>query len=201
MKQLIYPLIIFLGLYVPVWGSSLLIPMDSEQTDHLKAYGYIYQVLSDGKSTANWLINYRGGSFLIEHSPVHQQNLIVKGIRAIALSELEVSVLRKQIDSQNSNMEWAELTKVAKIALYSPKSASPWDDAVSLALTYAEIPFNTIYDEEILSGELKNTIGSIYIMKILQGKWEKCLPSANSHGIKSKSEKMKTWLKNMDLQK
>ena len=155
MKQLIYPLIIFLGLYVPVWGSSLLIPMDSEQTDHLKAYGYIYQVLSDGKSTANWLINYRGGSFLIEHSPVHQQNLIVKGIRAIALSELEVSVLRKQIDSQNSNMEWAELTKVAKIALYSPKSASPWDDAVSLALTYAEIPFNTIYDEEILSGELK----------------------------------------------
>jgi hypothetical protein len=68
---------------------------------------------------------------------------------------MEVTLLKQQIESQNSNMEWAELNKVAKIALYSPKSASPWDDAVSLALTYAEIPFSTIYDDEILKGDLK----------------------------------------------
>ncbi len=155
MKQLIYPLIIFLGLHLPILGSSILIPMDTDQTDHLKAYGYIYQVLSDGDSKAQWLINYRGGSFLIEHSPLHQQNLVAKGIRSLVISEAEVSLLKKQIESQNSNMEWAELTKIAKIALYSPQSASPWDDAVSLALTYAGIPFTTIYDNEILSGELK----------------------------------------------
>jgi len=155
MKQLIYPLIIFLSLQVPAWGSSFLLPMDSEQTDHLKAYGFIYRLLADENNKVQWLINFRGGSFLIEQSPQQAQNLTTKGIRYLSLSDTEVTLLKQQIESQNSNMEWAELSKVAKIALYSPKSASPWDDAVSLALTYAEIPFTTIYDDEILKGDLK----------------------------------------------
>ena len=154
MKQLIYPLIIFLSFSFSVSATSILIPMDAEQTDHLKAYGFIYRLLEREESGAQWLINYRGGSFMVTHSKLHLEQLVAKGIQSVVISDSDIALLKKQIESPNSNMEWAELNKVAKIALYSPKSASPWDDAVSLALTYAEIPFATIYDEEILDGQL-----------------------------------------------
>lgn len=128
--------------------------MDDSQTNHLKAYGFTYKVLQGEDAKVSWLLNYKGGSFLMEYYPNFTKDLLSKGISYQIISDQSANQILAEVNSESSNMEQATLQKVPKIALYSPKSASPWDDAVSLALTYAEIPFETIYDQDVLDGNL-----------------------------------------------
>lgn len=128
--------------------------MDESQTNHLKAYGFTYKVLQGEDAKVSWLLNYKGGSFLMEYNPSFSKDLLSRGISYQIISDQIASQILAEVNSESSNMEQATLQKVPKIALYSPKSASPWDDAVSLALTYAEIPFETIYDQDVLDGNL-----------------------------------------------
>ncbi len=128
--------------------------MDDSQTNHLKAYGFTYKVLQGEDAKVSWLLNYRGGSFMMDYIPDFSKDLLSKGVAYQIISDQAASQILAEVNSESSNMEQATLQKVPKIALYSPKSASPWDDAVSLALTYAEIPFEIIYDQEVLDGNL-----------------------------------------------
>ncbi|RXK52261.1 asparagine synthetase B [Aquirufa rosea] len=154
MKGLILPLIIFYSSINFLHANKLLIPMDEGQSNHLKAYGFTYKVLQGEDAKVSWLLNYRGGSFMMDYTPEFSKDLLSKGITYQIISDQVASQILQEVNSESSNMEQALLQKVPKIALYSPKSASPWDDAVSLALSYAEIPFETIYDQEVLDGNL-----------------------------------------------
>ncbi|MHA8052283.1 asparagine synthetase B [Aquirufa sp. Wall-65K1] len=154
MKGLILPLIIFCSSICPILANKLLIPMDDSQTNHLKAYGFTYKVLQGEDAKVSWLLNYRGGSFMMDYIPYFSKDLLSKGVAYQIISDQAAAQILAEVNSESSNMEQATLQKVPKIALYSPKSASPWDDAVSLALTYAEIPFEIIYDQEVLDGNL-----------------------------------------------
>lgn len=154
MKGLILPLIIFCSSFSSLLANKLLIPMDESQTNHLKAYGFTYKVLQGEDAKVSWLLNYKGGSFIMEYNPSFSKDLLSRGISYQIISDQIASQILAEVNSESSNMEQATLQKVPKIALYSPKSASPWDDAVSLALTYAEIPFETIYDQDVLDGNL-----------------------------------------------
>jgi hypothetical protein len=139
------------------WAKSLLIPMDVTQSNHLKAYGVAYWVLK-GDQSLDWLLNYRGGSFLIEHTPALERECRLRGVSYDNLSEGATATLLKQIASPDLNMDAVKLHKAAKIVVYSPikisKASFEDTDAVLLVLNYAEIPYQIVYDEEILSGEL-----------------------------------------------
>ncbi len=140
-------------LIVPIASSaaSLLVPMDLTQTNHLKAYGLAYHALENGH-TVHWLLNYRGGSFLI---PMDQAVILEARLKNVAVQELsasDVALIYAQIEEEN--METVILEKAPKIAVYIPPVKQPWDDAVVLALTYAEIPFDQVFDEEVLAGAL-----------------------------------------------
>lgn len=128
--------------------------MGEYQTDHLKAYGFVYQVLKNEQKEVQWLLNYQGGAFLMDYDPQYVKSLIAKSILYQVISDSKASELTQLLSNSSQNTAIGTLNKVPKIALYSPKTASPWDDAVSLALTYAEIPFDIIYDKEILEGKL-----------------------------------------------
>jgi len=132
-------------------AASLLIPMDETQTDHLKAYGVVYKSLYDG-SKGEWLLNYRGGSFLLGFSKETSDLCLLMGVSAVKVTSGEVADIYRQIEVEN--MERVELEKAPSIAVYSPPSAQPWDDAVTLALSYAEIKYDIIWDEEVLTGVL-----------------------------------------------
>tara|TARA_R110000751_G_scaffold290156_5_gene396655 strand:- start:56155 stop:57339 length:1185 start_codon:yes stop_codon:yes gene_type:complete len=128
--------------------------MDAEtQADHLKAYGISYWVLSKG-TKVKWLLNYRGGSFLVPNVEEIKKELIVRGVSFEEKTEAEVSSILELIASPSQNMQEVLLEKAPKIAVYSPTGTSPWDDAVTMVLTYAEIPYTKIYDEEVLSDQL-----------------------------------------------
>jgi hypothetical protein len=133
--------------------AKLLIPMDLTQTDHLKAYGVAYHALARGENV-EWLLNYRGGSFLLEETPIGQQDCLVAGVAAQTIGGAEVSAIYDEIE--NANMEVVLLEKAPKIAIYAPpdRDKEPWDDAVNLALTYADIPFDIIWDPDVLSGKI-----------------------------------------------
>ncbi|MCX7725920.1 MAG: hypothetical protein N2053_03610 [Chitinispirillaceae bacterium] len=126
--------------------------MDEKQNDHLKAYGVVYSVLSGGNKVY-WLLNYRGGSFALYESPASLLLARKAGVSIINISEDEWEEIKKII-SEN-NMEKVTLEKAPKIAVYTPPEKLPWDDAVTLALTYAEIPYDKVYDKEVVTGELK----------------------------------------------
>ncbi len=134
-----------------VGATSILVPMDKSQSDHLKAYGVTYKALEAGYK-AEWLLNYRGGSFLLEYSPEVVNLCLLAGVSYEQISSGEVADIYRTIEVEN--MERVELEKAPKIAVYSPPYAEPWDDAVTLALNYAEIPYDLVYDEEVLSGVL-----------------------------------------------
>lgn len=135
-------------------ASFVLLPMEAEgQKNHLKAYGITYWALNkDYKAT--WLLNYRGGSFLLPDSPELRKECQIRGVTFEILSDATANGILEEISSPSQNMEAVVLEKAPKIAVYTPKGKQPWDDAVTLVLTYAEIPFTTIYDEEILSDQL-----------------------------------------------
>ncbi len=131
----------------------LLVPMDYAQSDHLKAYGMAYWVLTY-QVEVDWLLNYRGGSFMFRHASTFEQELQVRGIKYEKISDGRSSEILAMITAEDVNMDAVKLEKSPKIAVYSPKNKQPWDDAVTLALTYAEIPYDVVYDEEVLQGEL-----------------------------------------------
>jgi hypothetical protein len=126
--------------------------MDKSQSDHLRAYGIVYQALDKGYN-AQWLLNYRSGSFLIDYSSDIIELCIANGVTYNQISESEISDIYRVIEVEN--MERVELEKAPSIAVYSPPSNQPWDDAVTLALTYAGIPYDVIWDEQVLSGVLE----------------------------------------------
>ncbi|PQJ19853.1 asparagine synthetase B [Nonlabens xylanidelens] len=128
--------------------------MDADtQSDHLKAYGISYWVLSKG-TKVKWLLNYRGGSFLVPNVQEIKNELIVRGVSYEEMSEAEVSSILELVASPSQNMQEVLLEKAPKIAVYTPSGKLPWDDAVTMVLTYAEIPYTKVYDEEVLSDEL-----------------------------------------------
>ena len=135
-------------------ASFVLLPMDeTTQQNHLKAYGITYWCLSKNYK-ASWLLNYRGGSFLLPDAPEIRKECQIRGVSFEVLSDSEEAAILLEISSPSQNIETVILEKAPKIAVYTPKGKQPWDDAVTLVLTYAEIPFTPIYDEEVLSDGL-----------------------------------------------
>lgn len=135
-------------------ANFILLPMDDiSQKNHLKAYGITYWCL-DKKYKASWLLNYRGGSFLLPDAPEIRKECQIRGVSFEILSDAEEESILADISSPSKNMETVILEKAPKIAVYTPKGKQPWDDAVTMVLTYAEIPFTPIYDEEVLSDQL-----------------------------------------------
>ena len=136
------------------WGSMILLPMDAEgQKNHLKAYGITYWVLSQ-QQKVQWLLNYRGGSFLLPDSELIRKECQIRGVSFEILSDGQAQDILDNISSPSQNQEAVILEKAPKIAVYSPKDNQPWDDAVTMVLTYAEIPYVTVYDEEVLDNKL-----------------------------------------------
>ena len=151
-KSLVYIFILLLSLTAK--ASFILIPMDeTTQQNHLKAYGITYWCLSKDYK-ASWLLNYRGGSFLLPDADEIRKECKIRGVSFEVLSDAEEASILNDISSPSQNMESVILEKAPKIAVYTPKGKQPWDDAVTLVLTYAEIPFTPIYDEEVLSDQL-----------------------------------------------
>jgi hypothetical protein len=133
--------------------AQLLVPMDEGQANHLKAYGLTYWTL-DQKLTAEWLLNYRAGSFLLPDRPEIRREAALRGVTFAAVSPGQLAQIRKEIEE--SNMESVILEKAPKIAVYTPSNANPWDDAVTLALTYADVPYDKVWDNEVLQGRLRD---------------------------------------------
>jgi hypothetical protein len=136
-----------------VRANQILIPMDETQTNHLKAYGIAYWILRS-ETEVDWLLNYRGGSFMCEYVPAIQNELMIRGVSYQVISDAQANQILSEIASPALNYDVMKLEKYPKIAVYSPKTAQPWDDAVTLVLTYAEIPYDLIYDDEVLAGNL-----------------------------------------------
>jgi len=134
-------------------AQDILVPMDSRQTDHLKAYGVAFWVLERGQDV-DWLLNYRGGSFLTASFPDLERELTIRNVYFEKVGGSETNVILAQIADDSSNMDVVRLEKAPRIAVYAPDQTLPWDDAVLLALTYAEVPYSMIYDDEILDGRL-----------------------------------------------
>jgi len=138
-------------------ANSILIPMDDTQSNHLKAYGIAYKMLAADQEI-DWLLNYRGGSFMLKQSAVLETECRVRGVSFETLTDSRAASIKAQIDDPDQNMSAVTLHKAAKIVVYSPVKVSPSEfentDAVLLVLTYAEIPFELVYDEEILKGDL-----------------------------------------------
>ncbi|RMF09779.1 MAG: asparagine synthetase B [Candidatus Neomarinimicrobiota bacterium] len=132
-------------------AQKILIPMDADQKDHLKAYGVAYGVLSRNVNV-EWLLNYRGGSFLMDDHSFIEEDCTLKGVSFVRIGEEDAATIYGTIEE--NNMDVVLLEKAPKIAIYTPPNKQPWDDAVTLALTYAEVPYETLWDEEVLTGKL-----------------------------------------------
>ncbi|OHX68191.1 hypothetical protein [Flammeovirga pacifica] len=132
------------------FGAHLLVPMDNQQTNHLKAYGVTFWVLGQ-EVEADWLLNYRGGSFMFKNLPSFEEELVIRGVSYEVISDAQAIQIKDEIAHPESNMDLMRLDAVPKIAVYSPPSKQPWDDAVTLVLTYAEIPYEVIFDDEVMA--------------------------------------------------
>ncbi len=147
-------LIILIQISFTVKASFILLPMDeTTQQNHLKAYGITYWCI-EKKYKASWLLNYRGGSFLLADASEIRKECQIRGVSFEVLSDAETNQILEEISSPSQNMEAVVLEKAPKVAVYTPSGKQPWDDAVTLVLTYAEIPFTPIYDQEVLSDQL-----------------------------------------------
>lgn len=153
MKKIL-TLIVFLFISASTFASYILIPMDADgQKNHLKAYGVTYWTL-EKQLKVKWLLNYRGGSFLIPDAEEIQRECQIRGVSFEIISNSKAEEILELISSPSQNMEAVVLEKAPKIAVYTPKGNLPWDDAVTMVLTYAEIPYETIYDEDVLNDAL-----------------------------------------------
>lgn len=152
-KKIIFFSLLNVALFFSAQASYLLVAMDEEQSNHLKAYGIAYWVLQN-EIEVDWLLNYRGGSFMVKHYQKIENELVVRGVKYSVISDAQANQIITEIASPSSNTDLMKLQKAPKIAVYSPESKMPWDDAVTLALTYAEIPYDVIFDKEVMTGEL-----------------------------------------------
>lgn len=133
-------------------AQHLLLPMDDAQRNHLKAYGVTYASLRDGRQ-AEWLLNYRGGAFLLADSDSARRRAALAGVTTESLTDAALQGIRATIAT--GNMDAVVLERAPRIAVYTPPSAQPWDDAVTLALEYAGIPYTKVWDEAVLGGGLR----------------------------------------------
>lgn len=138
---------------IKLYGNTIFISMDNTQSNHLKAYGIAYWIIEQGVEV-DWLLNYKGGSFMVDYFQKIENELIIRGVSYTIISEAEHFQILSEIANPGSNTDVMKLEKAPKIAVYSPKSALPWDDAVTLVLTYAEIPYDVIFDDEVMYDEL-----------------------------------------------
>lgn len=154
---------IYIAVVLAVWlaaapvlyGQKILVPMDLTQSDHLKAYGIAFFVLNNGVDV-NWLLNYRGGAFMFDAHDEFTRECRIRGVTFETLPEIRASQILAEVQQEGNNMDIVLLEKVPKIAVYVPSNFKPWDDAVTLALEYAEIPYDKVWDEEVLQGKLQN---------------------------------------------
>ncbi len=152
LKSLFFFLLFLFSLQIS--ASSILIPMDADsQKNHLKAYGITYWVLAK-QQKVQWLLNYRGGSFLLPDGESIRKECQIRGVSFEIVSDNQANAILDEISSPSKNQDAVILEKAPKIAVYSPQGNQPWDDAVTMVLTYAEIPYVTIYDEEVLNDKL-----------------------------------------------
>ncbi|MBL7975836.1 MAG: asparagine synthetase B, partial [Candidatus Kapabacteria bacterium] len=141
--------------FTSVNAQKLLIPMDARsQTDHLKAYGIAYWTLSKNL-TVDWLLNYRGGSFMINYSDDIAAECRVRGVAFETIDGSTAASIYAEVQNENNNMDVVKLEKAPKVAVYCPPGFRPWDDAVTLAMEYAEIKYDKIWDEEVMKDKLK----------------------------------------------
>ncbi|MEC7799060.1 MAG: asparagine synthetase B [Candidatus Neomarinimicrobiota bacterium] len=147
MKFLIYLFFIQLGL-----SQKILIPMDQTQKNHLKAYGTAFWTLNNGINV-EWILNYRGGSFMVDSYPEIEKECRIRGVSYDIIGAEQTLIIYNEVEV--NNMDVVLLEKAPKIAIYSPPNKQPWDDAVTLALTYAEVPYKTLWDEEVFNGGLE----------------------------------------------
>ncbi len=149
-----YKVLLFLIVSNSSWASFIYIPMnDDNQKNHLKAYGIVYYSLEAGLKS-KWLLNYDGGAFLIENNKLIENECKIRGVSYQIISDAKSQLILQEIASPSSNQDAVTLEKAPKIAVYSPKDKMPWDDAVTMVLTYAEIPFDVVYDKEVLEDKL-----------------------------------------------
>ncbi|MAO45606.1 MAG: asparagine synthetase B [Crocinitomicaceae bacterium] len=134
-------------------ASMILIPMDETQSNHLKGYGIAFWALEQEVSV-DWLLNYRGGSFLLPNHYSIENECIIRGVSHIMIADVQASQILDEISHPEVNMEAVKLEVAPRVAVYSPAGKLPWDDAVTLVLSYAEIPYDIVYDKEVIDGEL-----------------------------------------------
>lgn len=151
MKQIL--IIILTALVIGANATKIIIPMDISQKNHLKAYGIAYWLLGE-KVEVSWLLNYNGGSFLCNFHEDIEKECKLRGVSYQVISDAQSTSIIAQIADPEANMDVIEMQKAPKIAVYSPPGMQPWDDAVTLVLTYAEIPYDIIYDEEVIGDKL-----------------------------------------------
>lgn len=151
MKKLLFVKLIFICTFLN--ASSIIVPMDKSQANHLKAYGVAYFVL-ENDVTIEWLLNYRGGSFMTPHLSGIEDELIIRGVTYEVIPDGKVNQIKQEIASPEANKEVVQLEVAPKIAVYTPPGLMPWDDAVTLVMEYAEIPYDKIYDSTVLAGGL-----------------------------------------------
>ena len=138
-----------------IQASQILIEMNESQQNHLKAYGIAYWTLQNGIKL-QWLLNYKGGSFLVPYHREIETECVIRGVSFSIIADVQANQIINYILQPDVNMDVLKLEKAPKICVYSPKDKLPWDDAVTLVLSYAEIPYDIIYDEEIVQGKLNN---------------------------------------------
>lgn len=148
-------LLVLLLMGIALKANHILIPMDLTQTNHLKAYGVAYHALKKGYEV-QWLLNYRGGSFVVPFDTEGRTECLLKGVSFEVIPLARLNNILSEVAQPEVNADAVKLEKAPRIAVYSPKEKKPWDDAVTLALTYAEIPYDVVYDSEILDGKLKD---------------------------------------------
>ncbi|MEO6831750.1 MAG: hypothetical protein ABI378_05435, partial [Chitinophagaceae bacterium] len=140
----------------PAYAAKIFIPMDAEgQTQHLKAYGVTYAALQLGVP-ADWLLNYRGGSFAMDDVDALERLCKLRGVDYEVISNAQYDGILAKIANPDFNGDVIKLEKAPRIGVYTPPNKLPWDDAVTLVLTYAQIPFDKLYDDDLLGGKLAN---------------------------------------------
>lgn len=152
MKKII-SIVLLIGVSFNALADKLIIPMDATQKNHLKAYGIAYWVLEQ-QEEVEWLLNYKGGSFLMNDYENIEKECLLRGVSFSTISETRANTIKNEITNPSVNAEVVKLLKVPKIAVYSPKTAQPWDDAVTMVLEYAGIPYDVVFDDEVLSDKL-----------------------------------------------
>lgn len=153
MKKIFFIISFVLLTSIQSFSAHLLIPMDENQSNHLKAYGIAYWTL-ERDVEVTWLLNYRGGSFMMKFHEEIESECVTRGVSYEVIADVQSTSILQNISSPSANQDAVKLQKAPRIAVYAPENTQPWDDAVTLVLTYAEIPFDKIYDPEVMDGVL-----------------------------------------------